>query len=776
MPLLFRAVAILCVAALALALPATAQSVRVEGVVLDSSGASVPGARVELRVGSAYSAVTITDTAGNFIFTNLTAAMVRDDAFADSGSLTVIATGFARVERTWKGADRASSHFNITLAPSSSAEQVIVTAARTATDINDAPSGDVQLSHDDLQATPALQLDDQLRQIPGFSLYRRSSSRTANPTTQGVSLRGLGANGASRALVLEDGVPINDPFGGWVYWDRIPDTSIASIEVVQEGASSLYGSDALGGVVQILTRPASQGGVSLETSYGNQDSPELSLWAGGKSHGWESSFAGQVLHTDGYILVPAADRGSVDTKAGVSDGTADLTIGRTFGAHDDVFARGWYLDESRNNGTPIQTNSTRLAGGSLGADLQSASFGSLALRFFGNAETYHQNFSSVAADRNSETLTDTQAVPAQGVGGSALWSRALGKRQTLVAGFDTHEELGFTHEIKGALADPTSQLSAGGRQRTVGIFGEDLIQLAPKWLLTASARFDDWRNFDASNLNIVLPTPPGAVTLTPYPDRSYNAFSPRLGLVHQVNSHLNLSASAYRAFRAPSLNELYRSFRQGNVLTVANPNLTAERLTGGEAGAALNGWNRRIELRGTFFYNQIVDPVANVTQSTTPALITRMRENLGRTTAPGFEIGAVARVTGGFQLSGGYQYVDTTVSSAPGNLPLVGLWIAQVPHSVLTFQARYSRPSFLNFSVEGRMVGKQFDDDQNQFPLGRFFVLDATASRSLARGVQAFVAVENLLNESYATAATPIPQLGLPIAARFGVRFDWPQR
>ena len=107
---------------------------------------------------------------------------------------------------------------------------------------------------------------------------------------------------------------------------------------------------------------------------------------------------------------------------------------------------------------------------------------------------------------------------------------------------------------------------------------------------------------------------------------------------------------------------------------------------------------------------------------------------------------------------------------------LVGLWVAQVPHNVLTFQGRYLNPSRINISVNGRMVGKQFDDDQNMFPLGRFFVLDAMAWRSIGHGVELFTAAENLFNVKYATAATPVTQLGLPITARFGLRFEWPRR
>jgi outer membrane receptor protein involved in Fe transport len=246
--------------------------------------------------------------------------------------------------------------------------------------------------------------------------------------------------------------------------------------------------------------------------------------------------------------------------------------------------------------------------------------------------------------------------------------------------------------------------------------------------------------------------------------------------MHQFSSNVSWSASAYRAFRAPSLNELYRSFRQGNTLTNANADLNAERLTGGETGIDVNGFQQRLEVRGTFFFNEIIDPIANVTLSMTPALITRQRQNLGRTSAPGFEINTVAHLTSRIQFSAGYQYVDTKVISFPQNTSLVGLWVAQVPHNVLTFQGRYTDPSHIDFTIEGRMVGNQFDDDQNQFLLPRFFVLDAMASRNLKGGFQLFAACENLLNEKYEIAATPVPNIGLPIAARFGFRFDFPAR
>lgn len=753
---------------------AAAQATRVEGIVRDASGTAVSGAHVELQA-KGYSASASTDSSGSFIF---------DGVPVTSGTIVVTAKGFQKLQQPWSAAVGATAELQLAMSPATVSQQVVVTAARTQTPLGETPISVTQLTQKDLQATPALTLNDKLRQIPGFSLFRRSSSRIANPGTMGASLRGLGGSAASRVLVLEDGIPLNDPFGSWVYWDRVPDMSVSSVEVLQGGASSLYGSDALAGVIQFLTRPPEPATLSVEASYGNQNTPDLSLWTSGVKGPWEASFGGEVFSTDGYILVPGAYRGSVNVPANSEDGTADLMIVRKIGEQSQVFARGWYFNDARGNGTPLQNNNIQMGEGALGANLDLGSAGSLQLRFYGEAETYHQTFSSVATNQNSETLTDTQTVPAQGVGGSALWRRNLGRRQTIVAGLDDHEEIGRSNDL---LALAHKDNSSGGHQRTTGVFGEDLIQIAPSWLLTVSTRFDNWRNFDGSLYSIgAAPGSTGVNTL--YASRSYQAFSPRASLLHQFNSHVAWSASVYRAFRAPTLNELYRPFRVGITETENNPLLNAERLTGVDAGVDVTGFNRRLEVRGTFFYNQIIDGIENVEigatppPPATPTLITAEKMNLGRTTSPGFEIDVVDRLADRFLLSGGYEYIDATVSSFPRTNPtlqpnLVGLWVPQVSHNQLTFQAEYSNPSFISFSVDGRYMGKQYDDATNFYSMGSFFVLDAEASHQLRHGLEIFTAFENLFNAQYFFANTPpVPSRGLPIAGRVGFRLDLARR
>ena len=750
------------------AAPVFAASVRVEGNVHDSSGAVVAGARVQIRAGE-FSSSQNTDAQGHFVF---------DSVPVTSGTLHIQTAGFGDVEQKWTADSDGVAKLEIAMAPANVQEKVFVTATRTELRLGDVAVSSVALRSEDLDATAALTTDDKLRQIPGFTLFRRSGSRTANPTSQGVSLSGLGASGASRALVLEDGVPITDPFGGWVYWGRVPQESLQSIELVRRGISSLYGSEGLAGAIQFRPRPVETPAFSLETSYGTEKTPDLSFWGGSTFGKWDAAISTDLFHTDGYVLVPTSIRGSVDTRANAEHAAVEVTLGRRFGKNSRIFGRGSYFSESRNNGTVVQFNDTQLAQGVLGADTHSGALGSFSFRLYGQPQSYDQSFSSVAADRNSESLSDLQHVPAQQLGASGWWSKAVA-RQVLVAGFDAAEVMGWSNESIFNAGTHLRDTIAGGRQRSSGVYGQDILSITPKWILTIGGRFDHWRNFDAESVRTPA-TPPGVTTTAPFAERSDNAFSPRVSLLHQLTSNVSLTVSAYRGFRAPTLNELYRAFRVGNVQTQSNENLQAERLTGAEAGANVFAFNRKLNLRGNFFWDDIVNPIANVTLNATSNPIQRQRQNLGRTRSRGIELDAVAHLARNIELSGGYQFVEATVLSFPAdpanNPALVGNLLPQIPRNQFTLQARYWNPSRLMLSVQGRFVGDQFDDDINSLPLGRYFALDLFVGRDLGHGVEVFAAGENITNQRYDIAKTPTPNVGPPILGRIGLRFKFPGR
>jgi outer membrane receptor protein involved in Fe transport len=734
-------------------------SFKMEGVIRDSTGAPAPGVEVTLSDGH-FQVSQSTDREGQFHFSHLTIA---------KGTLTVRSRGFAALQQSWDARTQGSKPIEITLVPLALAERITVTATRTEQRVSDSAASVTVLNHEDLSTSGGATLDDALGEIPGFVLFRRNGSLTANPTSLGVSLRGVGTSGASRALVISDGIPLTDPFGGWVYWDRVPKTSVGAVEVVEGGISDLYGGSALGGVINIIPRHPNDSSLSLETSYGNEQTPDASATASLRQGAWLATVAGEGFNTNGYVSVLPPLAGSVDTPVASEHFDGQFRLERRVSEEVSAFGSGSIFEDMRKNGTPLQTNNTRLRQIAVGADWQSPTAGTMTFRAYGGPETYDQTSSSIALNRNSETITDNQRVPSYQAGLATQWTRTAGTHQTLAAGFDGQEIRGASNELTYNAGKISSAVGAGGRQRLWGLYGEDILRINTRWLFTGGLRVDDWNNYDALSVTRPL-AKPGPLQVTNYGSRGEQAFSPRLSSLFRVKDNMVIRASMYRAFRAPTLNELYRSFRQGNTLTLANSGLTAEQLTGAEAGASYNTFHDRLSIRGTLFWSDISDPIANVTLSSTPALVTRQRQNLGETRSRGAEFDAEARLTSTITLSGGWQFVDATVTSFPASTQLVGLLVPHVPRHAVNFQARYSRPHWLTAALQGSFVGSCFDDDQNTLLLNHYFLLDALASRPLGHGMEIFVAGENLLDQRYDVSRTSVLTSGPPVLFRVGFR------
>ncbi len=734
----------------------------ITGRIADSRGDAVSGATVVLAVSVDVATGTAkTGGDGRFAIT----------APPGDYELRVSAEGFNGFARRVKLGSEPL-RINITLEPAAISETVTVTPARAEVRLSEAPASVTVVDAEDMSNAAAQTLDDLLRQVPGFSIFRRSSSIVANPTTQGVSLRGAGASGASRTLVLTDGVPLNDAFGGWVYWDRVPRAAIDRIELVRGGSSDLYGSDALSGVINLITRPPSSRVVDVEASYGERDTADVSFFAGEKWKRFGVAAFGEAFRSDGYFIIAPERRGLVDEEAASEHRAITLRLDYDWNATNAVFARGALFDEDRKNGTRLQRNDTATESLAVGGRFRTGDGSNWNLAVFANQQRFHQSFTGVAADRNSETLTRLQFVPARDAGLSANWSRLSFEKHLLVAGVDVRGVRGTSDETMYANNRATTFVSAGGRQRRAGFFLQDLFNISPRWALTASARYDNWRDSSAGSVSRNLAT--GAVSPRFFPARSTDAFNPRLALTFRLTEHVALRAAAYRAFRAPTLNELYRAFRVGDTQTLANENLTAERLAGGEAGASWN-LSRQLSSRVTGYWTEIVNPISNFTLSVTPALITRERRNLGRLRSRGIEAEADFNFTSHWRITAGYLLADATFRKAPQDPSLVGLRIPQVPRHQFTLQTVYAHPGLITAAIQFRAVGKQFDDDQNRLPLGSFAVIDVMVARPLGRYVEAFVAVQNLLDERFAVGRTPIETLGMPRIVRGGVRLRFEQ-
>jgi outer membrane receptor protein involved in Fe transport len=725
---------------------------RIAGHVVDPQSRPISGAVVVLNEPGRILRST-TDSEGHFDFT----ADVKD------ADVRVEIAGFApRTVHVSAGGDA-----EIKLSPATVTQNVVVSVTRSDVPAEAMASSVRVLPSEQLANSAGVTLDDKLRQVPGFELFRRSSARVSNPTNQGVSLRGLGSTAASRTLVLSDLIPVNDPFGGWIHWDETPQLLIQQVEVVRGGGSDLYGSSAIGGVVDFEKRPPTLAAGELQLQYGAENTPQASL-VETISHGpWHGLIAGDFFRTDGYILVAPGLRGTIDTPSNVHYQNANVEVERTFGSRGSAFLGGNMMNEARANGTVVQNNATRLWRYNAGVDWNTSTTSALKIRAYGTTEHYRQSFSSTASDRNSETLTRLQSVPTGALGGSAQWMQSVAAHFTFVAGADI-QDIRAADVENTFFKVPTGYVDTTARQRETGVYGEGILQYA-KWTITGSLRYDNFRNLDAQQWTLSHST----LTHLPIADRSENVADPRIGVVRRVTSNLSLTASAFRAFRSPAMNELYRTGQVGQQITLANPELRSERATGWETGVQLAQPSRNAVVRASYFWTEVNRPVTALTLSQTPATTTLQRENLGQIRSRGVSVDYEAAPLPWLFFTGGYQYARATVTRFDPNPALVGNWIPQVPRNTAAAQVTVTRHRWGALSIQARGTGHQFDDDQNHFPLHSFFRFDAFASHEITRYLEVFIAGENLFDRTIEVGRTPILTLGTPRLVQGGIRIRW---
>ena len=681
------------------------------------------------------------------------------------------------------------------LSPASVSETVTVTASRMEQQLRDVPASVTVLRQEDIRRSPAVVADDVLRQIPTFSLFRRTSSLASHPTAQGVSLRGIGPSGVSRTLVLLDSVPFNDPFGGWVYWTRVPLDAADRIEVVDTSSSSLYGNYAMGGVINIMTAAAMRRTVDVKAQYGNRNSPKVDFRASDVWGKLGLVLDGAAYSTEGYPIVvdvnPAgvAERGLVDKNASVEFRTFNLKA--EYAATDNVraFMRAGHFREERINGKKStidgtdEKNDTTWTSVNGGVRAAMGGGGELQAALFADFETFRSNFLAVPAatpPRSIGRMTLNQRVPSTAFGGMAQWSRAFGGRQSFSVGTDWRWVDGDSEE-DGLDATTGTQVTlkrnSGGTQRSIGLFAQDVIAATDSLTLTLSARLDQWRNYDGHNLEAAYPSGvPTANNAPSLPERDDTVLSPRIAARYHLTSQLSVWGDIGAGFRAPTLNELYRQFRVGTVLTLANNQLGPEHLVGGELGVSYMP-RQNIMLRSTYFDNRVKDPVSNVTLTTVGANVTQQRQNLGKTRIHGLQTDAEVRVGTSWRFAGGYLYEQARVREFAANPALVGKFLAQVPAHRGSVQVVYSNPRFLDLAFMVQALGMQFDDDLNvrtvpgisEPGLPGYAVASFTASRAVGRNFEAFFGVQNAFDKEYFVGTLPTT-IGSPRLVTGGVR------
>jgi outer membrane receptor protein involved in Fe transport len=617
-----------------------------------------------------------------------------------------------------------------------------VTVSGDAGDRVTTPGSATVLDAQAIAAFPAVTLDDRLRSVPGFSLFRRSSSRVANPTTQGITLRGLSGSGASRTAVFTDGVPVNDPFGGWVYWNRVPLAAISRVEVSRGGSSDLHGSDAMGGAIRIET--ASHGATVLAEG-GEDGTSRVSLFGGQRRDRWDARAAIERFVTDGYVLTAPESRGRIDVAAASRHTSAYAGAGVPICTGASADLRAGYFSERRGNGTPFQANATVTRSGS-GSARGGLFDGVWTARGAVLSQDYDQTFSNPSPGRASESPTSVQHVDSLARDLGFEWLKPHGRGGLLLGatGRFVDAQLSDLSFVTGAVT------AADARQKTSALFAQATVP-AGRATVGAGLRGEFWRSRRADGSD----------------SRDQRFVVPRASVAFRANEYLSLRAAYQDGHRSPTINELYRPFRVGNVLTRANAALGPERSRGWEASAlVIRPW---MSARAAFFWTTLDDAIVNVTLESGSTIV-RQRQNAGRIRARGLEIESDLRLGGGVAATAALAAIDSTFTHGSD---LAGLRVPQVPRMQASAGFRGTWPR-LTAAVEWRFIGRQYDDDRNAFVLDRSSVADLKAAWRAGRGFELFAAVENAFDEAQDVGRTPLRTIGLPRTLRAGL--TWTRR
>jgi len=659
--------------------------------------------------------------------------------------------------------------------------EVVVTAARLPPAASGAAFSVIRLDAGDLRDQQ--RLDEALRSVPAVSLFRRTTSLSANPTTQGISLRAIAPSGAGRTLVTLDGVPLNDPFGGWVIWSQVPTESLSGLDIVRGAGAGPWGAGALTGVIQLRER---DGGGVLDASLGERGAARLA-GSGGADLGPLRLVASGLYETsDGYVPVRGSGAGAAERPLDLEVRSAALRADVPLG-EAALSLRAAAFEEERGSGVE---NSRASASGhvlSATAALQPrADRVGWRLQAWRRESDMSNGFVAVADDRSSASPAASQdETPASGWGLNAALRRVVVSgiaRVEWELGADVRAFEGETRErFRNLGAGFTRGRVAGGEAAVAGLYAEGAWSSGP-WLVAGGLRYDGWRNTDGRRLETDLAT--GLPTLDETdPDRSGEVVSARLAARRDIGSGQSLRLAAYSGFRPATLNELHRPFRVGNDITEANAALVPERLTGVEAGWA---WaSDRAALTATVFWNGIEDAIVNVTLAEGPGTfpragfvpaggVLRQRRNAGTIEATGIEIDGRLDLGDAVSLRAALSATDARVDGGVQAPQLTGLRPAQAPVWSAVAGLDWRATDRLTLAADLRWESRRFDDDLNSRVLDAAGTVDLRADWAVSPSTTLWLAADNLFDAEVEVSETGdgVAGFGPPRTLRVGVRLS----
>jgi iron complex outermembrane receptor protein len=619
--------------------------------------------------------------------------------------------------------------------------------------------GAVTIDRARLDGDASGRVEDVLADVAGFQQFRRSDSRSANPSAQGVTLRALGGNASSRALVLLDGVPIADPFFGYIPFTALSPDRLAAVRITRGGGSGPFGAGAVAGTIELVSAGRAElPPVAGSAFYGSDNAVALT---GAVAPTLGSGFAvlsGRFERGDGFFTTPEAQRVPATVRARYRDWSGGLRAVASIDAATELQFNGTLFDDHRT---------LRFAGADSSSEGQDASVRLIhrgAWQVDALAYLQARNFSNRVISATSFKLTlDQRNTPATGMGGKIELRPPVGPDHVLRVGVDLRLARGQLYEGAYTAGVVTTRRTAGGDSSTLGAFAEDDWTIG-RLVLTAGARIDRWTLTDG-----FLQERGAAGALTTdnrFADRDGGEATARAGLLYHASPALALRAAGYTGFRLPTLNELYRPFVVFPIITQANAALGLEKLRGAEVGldaTPIGG----VTIGLTAFWNRLGGAIANVTIGAN----LRQRQNVDAIVAKGVEATLEAR-HGAVSLTASYALSDSHVRASGASAQLDGFVPAQSPRHTASATLAWEPHAGPSLSATLRYVGRQYEDDLQTDVLPAATTLDAVARLPITHRLAAVVRAENLFDATVITrnVAGSI-DLGTPRTLWIGLRF-----
>lgn len=627
-------------------------------------------------------------------------------------------------------------------------------------------------------------LSQAIAQYPAYAAFRKTPARVAHPTTQGVRLRNLGINSTSRTIVTLDGVPQNDPFGGWIYWQRYQSSSLSQIQIRPSSGSEAWGNFGTGGQISLTSIDPQNSRIHTKATLGTDGTTNASISADAEISAKASfSFSALKAKTDGFYTLRPDQRGTIDRKAS-SEATAYQGLLRVKADDSWLFTiRAAKYEEDRINGTPQSTNGTEATDFSATAlHLFEESSAGLKLVFYTQDREFQNQFTSVSDERDSERpALDQFEMPAGADGASISYFTAFGNGNDFSIGADIRKVDGEVNERFRNLGNGFTRLRlAGGEQQFTGMFSTAHISLSNQSWIVATVRTDEVENKSGIRQEWNTDTNE-QIREDQITDTQSRFFSNNITFYHDFSKNIRGMLRQTSGFRAATLNELFRPFRVKNDIIESNQNLDTEKHLGFEAGLRYSS-DETWSISASVFDYSLDDMIANVVLSREPGFsplcgfipsggTCGQRLNISESTVRGFEIAWQSQLSEKFHARAQFVYAPSEITSMSAIPALVGNEFPQSAPFKATLTFDWRLRDTLNIWSSFAIQENEYEDLENHRSLERAFQIDGGIQYAISGHHAISARIENLFDTEIETG---ISSSGLvSIAAPRTIWLSW---